>query len=68
MTDDAKRIEELRRQINYHNYRYHVLDAPVVPDAAYDALVQELQELEAAHPEWVTPDSPMSLRKRRNLF
>jgi DNA ligase (NAD+) len=58
MTDDAKRTEELRRQINYHNYRYHVLDAPVVPDAAYDALVRELQELEAAHPEWVTPDSP----------
>jgi DNA ligase (NAD+) len=58
MTDDAKRTEELRRQINYHNYRYYVLDAPVVPDAAYDALVRELQELEAAHPEWVTPDSP----------
>ena len=58
MTDDARRIEELRKQINYHSYRYYVLDAPVIPDAAYDALVQELQELEAAHPEWVTPDSP----------
>lgn len=58
MTDDARRIEELRRQINYHNYRYHVLDDPVIPDAAYDALMRELQELEAAHPEWVTPDSP----------
>jgi hypothetical protein len=58
MTDDAKRIKELRKQINYHNYRYYVLDDPVVPDAAYDALVQELQKLEAAHPEWVTPDSP----------
>jgi len=58
MADDAKRIEELRRQINYHAYRYYVLDDPVIPDAAYDALVQELQELEAAHPYWVTPDSP----------
>jgi len=58
MTDDAKRIEELRKQINYHSYRYYVLDDPIIPDAAYDALVQELQELEAVHPEWVTPDSP----------
>jgi DNA ligase (NAD+) len=58
MIDDAKRIEGLRRQINYHGYRYYVLDDPVIPDAAYDALVQELQELEAAHPEWITPDSP----------
>ncbi len=60
MTDDAqrKRMEELRRQINYHNYRYYVLDDPLIPDAAYDALMQELRELEAAHPEWVTPDSP----------
>ena len=58
MADDAKRIEELRKQINYHIYRYYVLDDPVIPDAAYDALVRELQEVEAAHPEWVTPDSP----------
>jgi DNA ligase (NAD+) len=58
MTDDAKRIGKLREQINYHIYRYYVLDDPVIPDAAYDALVQELQALEAAHPEWVTPDSP----------
>jgi DNA ligase (NAD+) len=58
MADNAKRIEELRRQINYHSYRYYVLDDPVIPDAAYDALVRELQELEVAHPEWVTPDSP----------
>lgn len=58
MTDNAKRIDELREQINYHIYRYYVLDDPVIPDAAYDALLQELQGLEAAHPEWVTPDSP----------
>jgi DNA ligase (NAD+) len=58
MTNDAQRIEGLRKQINYHSYRYYVLDDPVIPDVAYDALVRELQGLEAAHPEWVTPDSP----------
>jgi DNA ligase (NAD+) len=56
--DAAERIRELREQINYHIYRYHVLDDPVIPDSAYDALYRELQELEAAHPELVTPDSP----------
>ena len=52
------RIEVLRQQINYHNYRYHVLDDPVVGDAEYDALMDELRGLEAEHPELVTPDSP----------
>jgi DNA ligase (NAD+) len=56
--DDAERIEELRRQINYHIYRYHVLDDPVIPDSAYDALYRELQRLEAEHPELITADSP----------
>jgi len=56
--DVARRIEELREQIRYHSYRYYVLDDPVISDAAYDALYRELQELEAAHPELVTPDSP----------
>jgi DNA ligase (NAD+) len=56
--DAADRISELRDQINYHLYRYHVLDDPIIPDSAYDALYRELQELEAAHPELVTPDSP----------
>jgi DNA ligase (NAD+) len=54
----ARRIARLRDEIHYHNYRYYVLDAPVISDAAYDALVRELQELEAAHPELITPDSP----------
>ena len=54
----AARIEKLRQQINYHNYRYYVLDSPVVSDAEYDRLMQELAELEAEHPELVTPDSP----------
>ena len=54
----AAQVEELRQQINYHNYRYYVLDAPVVSDAEYDRLMQELTRLEEEHPELVTPDSP----------
>jgi DNA ligase (NAD+) len=53
-----KRAEELRQDINYHNYRYYVLDQPVVSDAQYDKLLRELQEIEGAHPELITPDSP----------
>ena len=52
------RIEELKKEINYHNYRYYVLDAPVISDLEYDRLVIELKEIEAKHPEWITPDSP----------
>ena len=52
------RIADLRRQINHHNYRYYVLDAPEISDAQYDRVMRELQDLEAKHPELVTPDSP----------
>jgi DNA ligase (NAD+) len=52
------RIAQLRDLIADHNYRYHVLDEPVVTDAAYDALMRELQALEAEHPELIAPDSP----------
>jgi len=52
------RIEELRAQIRYHNYRYYVLDSPVISDHEYDLLFRELQELEAKYPELITPDSP----------
>lgn len=52
------RVEALRREIEAHNYRYYVLDNPEVPDAEYDRLMRELQALEAAHPELVTPESP----------
>ncbi|BAO43782.1 NAD-dependent DNA ligase LigA [Thiolapillus brandeum] len=52
------RIRALREQIDYHNYRYYVLDDPEIPDSEYDRLMRELQELEAAHPELITPDSP----------
>ncbi len=57
-TDPQARIEALRRQIEYHNYRYYVLDDPEIPDAEYDRLMRELEALEAEHPEWVTPTSP----------
>ena len=58
MEQERKRLEELRRLIRYHDYRYYVLDSPEISDAAYDALFRELREIEARHPEWVTPDSP----------
>jgi DNA ligase (NAD+) len=53
-----RRAEALRREIEDHNYRYYVLDAPVITDAEFDKLFRELAELEAAHPDLVTPDSP----------
>ncbi len=53
-----RRIEELRGQIEYHNYRYHVLDDPEISDADFDQLMRELRELEEAHPEFQSPDSP----------
>jgi DNA ligase (NAD+) len=56
--DVAARIEALRREIEGHNHRYHVLDAPTIPDAEYDRLLRELEALEAAHPEHDRPDSP----------
>lgn len=59
-TDVAARAAELRRQLEHHNYRYYVLDDPEVSDAEYDALLRELQALEAAHPELRDPNSPTS--------
>jgi DNA ligase (NAD+) len=53
-----RRIIQLRDEINYHAYRYYTLDDPVISDAEYDRLMQELHQLEEAHPELVTPDSP----------
>lgn len=52
------RYEELKAQINYHNYRYHVLDAPVISDLEYDRLLNDLKKIEADHPDWIAPDSP----------
>jgi DNA ligase (NAD+) len=53
-----QRLRALHAQLHYHAHRYYVLDAPEIPDAQYDQLFQELQALEAKHPEWLTPDSP----------
>lgn len=54
----AQQRDELHRVLHQHAHRYYVLDDPSVPDAEYDRLFRELQELEAAHPELLTPDSP----------
>jgi DNA ligase (NAD+) len=56
--DAKRRVEELRDLINYHNYRYHVLDDPEVADAEYDQLMRELRALEDEFPELIVPDSP----------
>ena len=52
------RAKALRSELNEHNYRYHVLDAPTIPDSEYDRLFQELKQLESQHPELKTMDSP----------
>ena len=57
-TDLASRAEELRKQLEYHLYRYHVLDDPEVSDAEYDRLYDELKAIEEENPELITPDSP----------
>ena len=60
MTDPAaaRKVEKLRNEIRRHEHLYYVLDAPEVSDAEYDALMNELKRLEAAHPDLLTPDSP----------
>ncbi|WP_127996607.1 NAD-dependent DNA ligase LigA [Piscinibacter defluvii] len=57
-SNPAARAAELRSQLQHHAHRYYVLDAPEIPDAEYDRLFQELQAIEAAHPQLLTPDSP----------
>ena len=52
------RLEKLKEEIRKNDYLYHVLDQPTLSDREYDALFQELRDLEGAHPDWVTPDSP----------
>ncbi|MEM0673429.1 NAD-dependent DNA ligase LigA [Dickeya oryzae] len=54
----AAQVEALRAQLRYHEYKYHVEDAPEIPDAEYDKLMNTLKALEQVHPELVTPDSP----------
>ena len=58
MSPEKAHMDALVAQLEHHNYRYHTLDAPEISDDAYDALFRELQELEAAHPQWRSPHSP----------
>jgi DNA ligase (NAD+) len=60
MDSIEQQLTELRTTLRHHEYLYHVMDAPEVPDAEYDRLMRELRELEAQHPELITPDSPPS--------
>ncbi len=53
-----KQVDALRREIDHHNYLYHALDQPSIPDAEYDRLMRELQELETQYPDLVSPESP----------
>ena len=53
-----ERIEELRRQLEYHNFRYYVENAPEISDFEFDTMMRELQDLERAHPEMADPNSP----------
>src|ERR1700675_5171070 len=57
-TNIAKQIEKLREHLRRHEYLYYVLDEPEISDVKFDRMMKELQQLEAAHPELVTPDSP----------
>ena len=57
-SDAGARIQALRREIEHHTYLYYALDAPTISDAAFDSLMRELRELEAAHPEFYDPASP----------
>jgi DNA ligase (NAD+) len=52
------RYEDLKQQIHFHNYRYHVLDAPIISDLEFDRLMNELKQIEAEYPDWITEDSP----------
>jgi len=56
--NERQELAELVRTLNFHSHRYHVLDAPLISDYEYDKMLKRLLELEAAHPDWVSPDSP----------
>ncbi|AYA39811.1 NAD-dependent DNA ligase LigA [Xenorhabdus nematophila] len=58
MKNIIEKINKLRITLRHHEYLYHVMDAPEIPDAEYDRLMRELKALEEQHPEWVTADSP----------
>ena len=56
--DDRQLMEKLKKELNEHNYNYYVMDAPTITDFEYDRMLRELEDLEAAHPDWITSDSP----------
>jgi DNA ligase (NAD+) len=60
MTDESirTRVEQLKEEIRQHNYRYYVLDSPIISDAEFDRLLRELKDLEEQYPEYKSPDSP----------
>ena len=58
MTVSQRRVDELKKLLNQYSYEYYALDQPSISDAVYDSLMIELKSIEAAHPEWITPDSP----------
>ena len=58
MQSEQTHYEQLKHELNFHSYRYHVLDNPVISDVEYDRMLVELRRLESEHPEWITPDSP----------
>ena len=58
MSKQTKRAAQLRRELNEHSYRYHVLSDPIITDGEYDVLYNELKTLEEEYPDLITPDSP----------
>lgn len=52
------RLQELRQEIRFHNYRYYIVNQPIISDVEYDRLMHDLREIEENHPDWITPDSP----------
>ena len=58
VTVSQRRVDELKKLLNQYSYEYYALDQPSVSDAVYDSLMAELKNIEVAHPEWITPDSP----------
>ena len=66
--DYREEIKELRRKLTEHGYRYYVLDDPSIPDHEYDLLNRRLEELEAEHPEEITPDSPAFIESSRTYL
>lgn len=60
MESNEQKLTELRTTLRHHEYLYHVMDTPEIPDAEYDRLMRELRELEAQHPELITQTRPPS--------